>query len=785
MWKPVADDTIALRAALPEHLRALFDRHLDAVTQEMARVRLEHPTPPVVRRPQHSGWHYVDVEHDGVLWKWGERAGGTVGSRGWELFEAVDVVTGKPVDASTPDKAAARRASLARAKAASDAFDEAPPAAPPPPPPPPAEPTLRDAVISLPPGWVAEYVEGRETWLIENESDSNEQVKLRYWSKPEPHYYVTSAKESNRHPVGASPSDTAAVRAEKDAAARAAALADAARMIDAFEQARRNRPLTSGRRVWITDVLDGDVLHEANFRGYYEGKAVVVLTKTGMQISVDPSRIRREGPAAPPPPPPAAPPAEPERIVGGRADGRHPDEFDPVALARGIEIEREHTNDPAVAREIAMDHLAEHPDYYDEKRGLPAMEERLSADEAAAEPPAVAPARGVLSDEQWAIAPAVAGAERTALARLVERVIENHYEAEWKGERIYLSHDDGEDRALFRLMWNAVKVGDAVYLRIRLAEVPPKGTELPGRSGMATGEVEVDGGVEAEEQVLAVLTNAYEDAVGVEQPTPAPTPAAPRPRPVAQPGQTWSDPAFADPAASTEVVTEYMPAAAVESGGEYYAVTWYGTLTGPDAGERDPYFATPMEQDFSTLAKAKQAVERAFAKRHPGAPDQTKAEGLINARERNALRWIALGNPPTPALLRPEPPHRESVIGSLRRKGLIEGAGPTGLTVTPAGERALAGEHPAAGRRASSAPVPADPALRFLTRFRHRDAIRNVTREHEITGPMVEEVMWELGYEREPYPFTGHAECEAWARGLGADPKRAWAEGGRARAGAA
>ena len=34
-------------------------------------------------------------------------------------------------------------------------------------------------------------------------------------------------------------------------------------------------------------------------------------------------------------------------------------------LAKGIKIEREHTNHDSVAREIALDHLKEFPDYYD------------------------------------------------------------------------------------------------------------------------------------------------------------------------------------------------------------------------------------------------------------------------------------------------------------------------------------------------------------------------------------------------------------------------------------
>jgi hypothetical protein len=36
-----------------------------------------------------------------------------------------------------------------------------------------------------------------------------------------------------------------------------------------------------------------------------------------------------------------------------------------IQLSKGIKIELEHTGDVAVAREIALDHLNEFPDYYD------------------------------------------------------------------------------------------------------------------------------------------------------------------------------------------------------------------------------------------------------------------------------------------------------------------------------------------------------------------------------------------------------------------------------------
>ena len=34
-------------------------------------------------------------------------------------------------------------------------------------------------------------------------------------------------------------------------------------------------------------------------------------------------------------------------------------------LTKGIKVELEHTTDKSVAKEIALDHLAEFPDYYD------------------------------------------------------------------------------------------------------------------------------------------------------------------------------------------------------------------------------------------------------------------------------------------------------------------------------------------------------------------------------------------------------------------------------------
>jgi hypothetical protein len=40
------------------------------------------------------------------------------------------------------------------------------------------------------------------------------------------------------------------------------------------------------------------------------------------------------------------------------------EDADPEELSMGEKVEREHTDDPKLARKIALDHLAEIPDYY-------------------------------------------------------------------------------------------------------------------------------------------------------------------------------------------------------------------------------------------------------------------------------------------------------------------------------------------------------------------------------------------------------------------------------------
>lgn len=53
-----------------------------------------------------------------------------------------------------------------------------------------------------------------------------------------------------------------------------------------------------------------------------------------------------------------------DKINGGKADESVPQEFNQSELSVGIKIEAEHSSDERMAKEIAMDHLKEIPDYY-------------------------------------------------------------------------------------------------------------------------------------------------------------------------------------------------------------------------------------------------------------------------------------------------------------------------------------------------------------------------------------------------------------------------------------
>ena len=70
--------------------------------------------------------------------------------------------------------------------------------------------------------------------------------------------------------------------------------------------------------------------------------------------------------------------ASKDKVPGGLADKKKPSDFDSDALEKGIEVELEHTDDKDLAKEITMDHLKEHPKYYD---ALPKMEKELEKEE--------------------------------------------------------------------------------------------------------------------------------------------------------------------------------------------------------------------------------------------------------------------------------------------------------------------------------------------------------------------------------------------------------------------
>lgn len=53
-----------------------------------------------------------------------------------------------------------------------------------------------------------------------------------------------------------------------------------------------------------------------------------------------------------------------DRIPGGLADDKSPEDFDKNSIIAGLKVELEHTDNPKIALEIAMDHLTEDPEYY-------------------------------------------------------------------------------------------------------------------------------------------------------------------------------------------------------------------------------------------------------------------------------------------------------------------------------------------------------------------------------------------------------------------------------------
>jgi hypothetical protein len=59
-----------------------------------------------------------------------------------------------------------------------------------------------------------------------------------------------------------------------------------------------------------------------------------------------------------------------DKLPGGLADKKTPEDFNRQALQQGQKVELEHTSDARLAKEIAMDHLTEDPTYYKKLRTI-------------------------------------------------------------------------------------------------------------------------------------------------------------------------------------------------------------------------------------------------------------------------------------------------------------------------------------------------------------------------------------------------------------------------------
>jgi len=91
-------------------------------------------------------------------------------------------------------------------------------------------------------------------------------------------------------------------------------------------------------------------------------------------------------------------PDETDRLEGGLADDIPDEAFDEDSLEEGIEVEKEHTDDEEIAKEIAKDHLIEDEDYYDK---LKKMEEDDSKEDDSKEDDLDKKSSIVLKKNKW------------------------------------------------------------------------------------------------------------------------------------------------------------------------------------------------------------------------------------------------------------------------------------------------------------------------------------------------------------------------------------------------
>lgn len=63
-------------------------------------------------------------------------------------------------------------------------------------------------------------------------------------------------------------------------------------------------------------------------------------------------------------------------LFGGKSKGISEEGVDPKELEMGIKVEMEHTDDPVIAKKIALDHLSELPDYYTRLKKMESKNEK-------------------------------------------------------------------------------------------------------------------------------------------------------------------------------------------------------------------------------------------------------------------------------------------------------------------------------------------------------------------------------------------------------------------------
>jgi len=97
-------------------------------------------------------------------------------------------------------------------------------------------------------------------------------------------------------------------------------------------------------------------------------------------------------------------------MAGGKGDELSPSQIDQEELEKGIKVEMEHTHDADLAKEIAMDHLAEDPHYYSHLKQA-GMADELSDGEipkATPEKPAIPQLTNLISPTARGLMPVIA-----------------------------------------------------------------------------------------------------------------------------------------------------------------------------------------------------------------------------------------------------------------------------------------------------------------------------------------------------------------------------------------